>query len=156
MRARFHPFTARPKGEDHLETRESFIAYDPAQRAYTLVGSTGHANHVLTAGDVLALAISGQYQQVRVAHGGYRGWYFVTARGRRGRFALTETTSPPRLLTDKQVMDWLEISRTGLHYLMRRKGFPYVKLGESRRAPLRFSQQSVQEWLAQNEHRITA
>jgi predicted DNA-binding transcriptional regulator AlpA len=111
---------------------------------------------VLTAGDVLALAISGQYQQVRVAHGGYRGWYFVTARGSRGRFALTETTSPPRLLTDKQVMDWLEISRTGLHYLMRRKGFPYVKLGESRRAPLRFSQQSVQEWLAQNEHRITA
>ena len=60
------------------------------------------------------------------------------------------------LLTDKQVMELLKVSRTGLHYLMRRKGFPYVKLGESRRAPLRFSQQSVQEWLAQNEHRITA
>ena len=70
--------------------------------------------------------------------------------------AADRATQATPLLTDKQVMELLKVSRTGLHYLMRRKGFPYVKLGESRCAPLRFSQQSVQEWLAQNEHRITA
>ena len=70
--------------------------------------------------------------------------------------AANRATQATPLLTDKQVMELLKVSRTGLHYLMRRKGFPYVKLGESRRAPLRFSQQSVQEWLAQNEHRVTA
>jgi hypothetical protein len=78
-----------------VEALESLIAYDPTQRAYTLGGNTGQSNHVLTAGDVLALSISGQDQLARVASGGYRGWYFVTADGRRGRFA---TSMKARLL----------------------------------------------------------
>ena len=82
----------------------------------------------------------------------------MTTRGKRMQNAsdADRATQAAPLLTDKQVMELLKVSRTGLHYLMRRKGFPYVKLGESRCAPLRFSQQSVQEWLTQNEHRITA
>jgi len=82
----------------------------------------------------------------------------MTTRGKRVQNApaADRAMQATPLLTDKQVMELLKVSRTGLHYLMRRKGFPYVKLGESRRASLRFSQQSVQEWLTQNEHRITS
>ena len=80
----------------------------------------------------------------------------MTTRRRTQSAPADRATQATPLLTDKQVMELLKVSRTGLHYLMRRKGFPYVKLGESRCAPLRFSQQSVQEWLTQNEHRITA
>ncbi len=40
------------------------------------------------------------------------------------------------LLKDQQVMTRLGISRTGLHYLMRKQGLPYIKLGEGSRAAL--------------------
>ena len=53
-------------------------------------------------------------------------------------------------------MELLKVSRTGLHYLMRKDGLPYIKLGEGRCAALRFSRQSLDEWLTQNEHRATA
>ncbi len=55
------------------------------------------------------------------------------------------------LLKDQQVMLLLGVSRTGLHYLMRKQGLPFIKLGEGRRAALRFSEQSLQLWLKQHE-----
>lgn len=79
-----------------MEAPENFIAYDPEQLRYTLVGSNGHVSTWLTAGDILALSIGGQDQQARVASGGYRSWYFVTANGHRGRFAISMKA---RLLT---------------------------------------------------------
>jgi predicted DNA-binding transcriptional regulator AlpA len=62
----------------------------------------------------------------------------------------------PALLTDKQVMDFLGVSRVKLHYMMRKDGLPYIKLGEGRGATLRFSRHSLDEWLAQQEHRASA
>jgi len=79
-----------------VEVPESSLAYDPEQLRYTLVGSNGHVSTWLTAGDILALSIDGQDQRALVASGGYRGWYFVTADGRRGRFAISMKA---RLLT---------------------------------------------------------
>ncbi len=70
--------------------------------------------------------------------------------------AAERATQATPLLTDKQVMELLKVSRTGLHYLMRKDGLPYIKLGEGRCAALRFSRQSLDEWLAHNEHRATA
>lgn len=57
------------------------------------------------------------------------------------------------LLKDQQVMTRLGISRTGLHYLMRKQGLPYIKLGEGSRAALRFNEQSLQAWLKEHEQR---
>ena len=55
------------------------------------------------------------------------------------------------LLKDQQVMLLLGVSRTGLHYLMRKQGLPFIKLGEGRRAALRFSEHSLHLWLKQHE-----
>jgi predicted DNA-binding transcriptional regulator AlpA len=59
--------------------------------------------------------------------------------------------TPSQLLTAPQVMSLLGVSRVKLHYLMRRDGLPYIKLGEGRKAGVRFSAQSLEAWLAQNE-----
>jgi predicted DNA-binding transcriptional regulator AlpA len=63
--------------------------------------------------------------------------------------------SPTYLLKDQQVMILLGVSRTGLHYLMRKQGLPYIKFGAGRRAALRFSEQSVHLWLKQHEQHAT-
>jgi predicted DNA-binding transcriptional regulator AlpA len=55
------------------------------------------------------------------------------------------------LLTAGQVMEMLGVSRTALWMLMRSRGLPYIKLGEGRRAALRFSSDSVSRWLAARE-----
>jgi predicted DNA-binding transcriptional regulator AlpA len=55
------------------------------------------------------------------------------------------------LLTAEQVMEMLGISRTSLWILMRHQGLPYIKLGEGRRAALRFTSDSVSRWLATRE-----
>src|SRR5260370_34167584 len=60
------------------------------------------------------------------------------------------------LLKDQQVMSLLGISRTGLHYLMRKQGLPYIKLGEGSRAALRFSEHSLQLWLKEHEHQAVS
>ena len=60
------------------------------------------------------------------------------------------------LLKDQQVMTRLGISRTGLHYLMRKQGLPYIKLGEGSRAALRFNEQSLQLWLKQHEQQAVS
>ena len=60
------------------------------------------------------------------------------------------------LLKDQQVMTLLGISRTGLHYLMRKQGLPYIKLGEGSRAALRFSEHSLQVWLKQHEQQAVS
>ena len=65
-------------------------------------------------------------------------------------------TSVSALLNDKQVMDLLGVSRVKLHTMMRKDGLPYIKLGEGRGATLRFSKNSLDEWLAQQEHRTNA
>jgi predicted DNA-binding transcriptional regulator AlpA len=55
------------------------------------------------------------------------------------------------LLTAEQVMEMLGVSRTALWLLMRNQGLPYIKLGEGRRAALRFSSESVSKWLSARE-----
>jgi predicted DNA-binding transcriptional regulator AlpA len=65
-------------------------------------------------------------------------------------------TSVSALLNDKQVMGLLGVSRVKLHTMMRKDGLPYIKLGEGRGAALRFSRQSLDEWLTQQEHRAGA
>ena len=70
--------------------------------------------------------------------------------------AVAAATQVSALLNDKQVMDLLGVSRVKLHYMMRKDGLPYIKLGRGRGATLRFSQHSLDEWLAQQEHRASA
>ena len=65
--------------------------------------------------------------------------------------AKTEGPARAKLLTAEQVMEMLCISRTGLYYLMRQEGLPYIKFGETRGAALRFNVKSVEQWLARNE-----
>ncbi len=61
------------------------------------------------------------------------------------------------LLTAEQVMQMLGISRTSLWILMRQQGLPYIKLGDGRRATLRFTSDSLSRWLAAREQqRLTA
>jgi len=59
--------------------------------------------------------------------------------------------SHTHLLTTHQVMDMLGVSRVTLHYMMRDRGLPYIKLGRSRSSGVRFNMTSVEKWLAQNE-----
>ena len=75
-----------------------------------------------------------------------------------GNTSRTPATATPvsALLNDKQVMNLLGVSRVKLHSMMRKDGLPYIKLGEGRGATLRFSQHSLDEWLARQEHRATA
>ncbi len=69
-----------------MESNEGSIGYNGDH--YILVGRESREDHVLVAGDVLALAVNGYRQACRVAHGGYRGWYYVADDGQRARFAL--------------------------------------------------------------------
>jgi len=69
-----------------MESSEGHISYN-ADR-YALVGRQGLDDHVLSVGDVLELSANGRRQAVRVASGGYQGWYYETADGQRARFAL--------------------------------------------------------------------
>ncbi len=62
-----------------------------------------------------------------------------------------EPAAPTKLLTAEQVMELLGVSRTGLHYLMRQQGLPYIKFGATRGAALRFKAKSVEQWVARNE-----
>ena len=62
-----------------------------------------------------------------------------------------EAPTPAKLLTAGQVMELLCISRTGLYYLMRQEGLPYIKFGATRGAALRFNAKSVEHWLTRNE-----
>jgi hypothetical protein len=54
---------------------------------FVMVDHSGTVVRVLVAGDVIELALGGAFQVVRVCSGGYKGWYYVTASGERGRFA---------------------------------------------------------------------
>jgi predicted DNA-binding transcriptional regulator AlpA len=61
------------------------------------------------------------------------------------------------LLTAEQVMQMLGISRTSLWILMRQQGLPYIKLGDGRRAALRFTSDSLSRWLdAREQQRLSA
>jgi hypothetical protein len=88
MRSRGVPgfWQAKRKEAGHLESNEGSIGYNGDH--YVLVGRERTEDHVLVAGDVLALAVNGRHQACRVAHGRYRGWYYVTDDGQRARFAL--------------------------------------------------------------------
>jgi excisionase family DNA binding protein len=65
---------------------------------------------------------------------------------------MTPSVQSP-LLTVEQVMEMLSVSRTALWMLMRNQGLPYIKLGAGRRAALRFSSDSLSQWLAAREQR---
>jgi len=69
-----------------MELSEGYISHN-ADR-YVLAGRQGLDDYVLSVGDVLELSTNGRRQAVRVASGGYRGWYYITADGQRARFAL--------------------------------------------------------------------
>ncbi|HLI07046.1 MAG TPA: helix-turn-helix domain-containing protein [Ktedonobacteraceae bacterium] len=55
------------------------------------------------------------------------------------------------LLTARQAMTMLGVGRTSLWCLMREGGLPYIKLGRGRKAALRFSVESLNLWLKQQE-----
>jgi len=74
------------EGGGHLERNERFVSYESGH--YVLVGEYGMGRYVLSAGDVVELYTRDRFQPVRVEHGGYRGWYYVTADGQQARFAL--------------------------------------------------------------------
>jgi hypothetical protein len=74
------------EGAGQLASNEGVIGYDGEH--YVLLGrQVGMEEHVLVAGDVLELGGNGRHA-VRVASGGYRGWYYITADGQQTRFAL--------------------------------------------------------------------
>lgn len=78
----------------------------------------------------------------------------TATRAKRAKRVQAQTEATPaatNLLKDQQVMLLLGVSRTGLHYLMRKQGLPYIKLGEGSRAALRFSEHSLHLWLKQHE-----
>ena len=79
--------TARDsKEEGQLESNEGVIGYNGEH--YVLIARQEELEeHALGAGDVLGLVASSRRQAVRVASGGYRGWYYITADGQRARFA---------------------------------------------------------------------
>jgi len=80
--------TARDrKDERQLESNEGVIGYN-GEHFVLIARQVGMEEHALGAGDVLELSASGRRQAVRVASGGYRGWYYITADGHRARFAL--------------------------------------------------------------------
>jgi len=60
-----------------------------------------------------------------------------------------EPIAPTQLLTARQVMTWLNVSRTELWKMMYGRGLPYIKMGKNRNAALRFDTQSIEHWLAQ-------
>ena len=62
----------------------------------------------------------------------------------------------PDLLTVEQVMTMLGVSRTSLWLLMRKSGLPYIKLGTGRKAGLRFSAESLNQWVKQQERHTPA
>ncbi len=67
------------------ETR-LFVGYDGA--SYVLLNKQGQQVHVLAVGDVIEVQMGDTWCRVRVESGGYKGFYYVTSQGRRGRFAL--------------------------------------------------------------------
>lgn len=69
-----------------MEANERLVGFEAGR--YVLVGEYGKGVYVLAAGDVIELFVRGQFHPVRVASGGYRGWYYVMADGQRERFAV--------------------------------------------------------------------
>ncbi len=68
-----------------MEPNERFVNFERGR--YVLSSAQG-GSYILGAGDVIELYQFGRFEPVRVEHGGYRGWYYVTAAGRCARFAL--------------------------------------------------------------------
>lgn len=69
-----------------MEPNERYVNFERGR--YVLSSAHGAGTYVLSAGDVIELYQFGRFEPVRVEHGGYCGWYYVTAYGRRARFAL--------------------------------------------------------------------
>ncbi len=67
------------------ETR-LFVGYDGG--SYVLLGKQGQQVHQLVVGDVIEVQIGSTWHRARVESGGYKGFYYVTSQGQRGRFAL--------------------------------------------------------------------
>ena len=74
------------RGGGDIEPNDRFVNFENGR--YVLTGERGMGTYILSAGDVFELDIQGQFQPVRVASGGYNGWYYVTADGQPARFAL--------------------------------------------------------------------
>ncbi len=75
------------KEEGQLASNEGVIG-DNGEHYVLVRRQEGMEEQVLVADDVLELVANGGWQAVRVASGGYRGWYYITADGQRARFAL--------------------------------------------------------------------
>lgn len=56
---------------------------------FVIVDRRGQVMQVLVAGDSVDLLLAGVWQRVLVCSGGYRGMYYETSAGVRGRFALS-------------------------------------------------------------------
>jgi hypothetical protein len=57
---------------------------------FVVVDESGSVIHVLLAGGLIELSLRGFWQVVQVQSGGYKGWYYVTASGEYGRFAVSQ------------------------------------------------------------------
>ncbi len=70
-----------------MEERDKlYIGYTDGQ--HVAVDARGSVVAVLAPGAALEVCIGGHWQAVRLESGGYRGCYYVTVQGTRGRLAL--------------------------------------------------------------------
>lgn len=65
---------------------ERMVCYENGR--FVLVAAGSAKSQVLGQGDTLEVFEFGRFQPVTVWSGGYRGWYYTTADGRRARFAI--------------------------------------------------------------------
>ena len=68
------------------ETKRTIINYVDGE--YTLLNDQGQDVMTLSVGTCFELKLRGQWCRVRMGGGGYKGRYYVTAAGERGRLAL--------------------------------------------------------------------
>ncbi len=72
-----------------MNTRiEGSIAMTCGTQQYTVVGSRGKVERVLSVGDVFEVMMYNQWQRVCLKSGGYRGRYIETEDGYRTRLAI--------------------------------------------------------------------
>jgi hypothetical protein len=72
--------------ENMSETKRIIINY--ADGEYTLCNDQGQDVMTLSVGTCFELKLRGQWCRVRLESGGYKGRYYVTEAGERGRLAL--------------------------------------------------------------------
>jgi hypothetical protein len=92
------------------------IAFDRAQERYVMVDERGRVVEVLEAGVVVEVFTGSQWQAVRLCSGGYRGWYYETLAGERGRLALcmpVRQVDLSRVSVERWPLEWVRAAWVG-------------------------------------------